>query len=121
MILYANKRKENHSWSVLACYDILFFFSGDVLWRLHRIETRNMRFKMVRRNQNEKRKKWRINRLKKLPNDNTYKGQTETDTDKTDRTKQENASYDMYFFYIKQKNKRFLDIQKCNTCRKPVE
>lgn len=32
--------------------------------------------------------------------------------DRQDKTKQENASYDMSFFKKKQKSKRFLDIKK---------
>lgn len=46
----------------------------------------------------------------------TYKGQTKTDTNKIDKTKQENASYDMFFFFFsKQKIKRFSDIKKCKS------
>lgn len=41
----------------------------------------------------------------------TYKGQTKTDTDKTDKTKQENVSYDMssfFLFFFKTENQKIL-------------
>lgn len=47
----------------------------------------------------------------------TYKGQTET----TDKTRQENASYDMPFFFLKKhKRKRFVDIKKFNTNKQAI-
>lgn len=47
----------------------------------------------------------------------TYKGQTKTDTDKTDKTRQNKKMRVMIclFFFSKQENKRFLDIKKFYT------
>lgn len=49
----------------------------------------------------------------------TYKGQT--DRDKTDKTRQENASYDMPFFFLKKhERKRFVDIKKFYTNKQAI-
>lgn len=95
-------------------------YLGGWLWRLHSIETWQWDLRCYKENQNKNEKrnekkhvseenKLMIINWKRYQIINTYKGQTRTDTDKTDKTRQDKKMRVMICL-LKQKSKGFLDI-----------
>lgn len=81
-----------------------------------------MRFKMLQEEIKIEKEahKWSIRKCYQIIK--TYKGQTRTDTDKTDKTRQNKKMRVMIcLFFSKQKSKGYFDIKRFNTYNRPIE